>query len=146
LSESQLRKELHELEETLKKQLERKEIDSDEAIDIYLEKQAETEAKIEMLKREDGKYRRKLFEENVKAFQTLQAGIIGKTRLDIQNMTIKEIALENLKDLRRVRNAVTGWKFLKTNEETFLNAIVKLLLVSIRQNQVLIQKLAAESA
>jgi len=142
LSENELKRELHDLEEDLKKKLERNEVDPDEAVDIYLEKQAEVEAKIEMLKRQDGKYRRKLFEDNVKAFQAIQAGVIGKTRLDIHNMTLKEITLENLKDLRRVRNAVTGWKFLRTNEETFLNAMVKLLLVSVRQNQMLIQKLS----
>jgi len=144
MSEKDLRKELQELEKTLKKKLENKEIDPDDAIDTYLEKQAEIEAGIEMLKREDGKYCRKLFEENIKGLQMLKAGVIGKTRLDIQNMTFREAVLENVKDLRRIRNAITGWKFLHKHEEVFLNAIVKLLLVSVRQNQILIQKLASE--
>jgi len=144
MSERDLRKELQELEDTLKKKLEKKEIDPDDAIDTYLEKQAEVEARIEMLKREDGKYRRKVFEESIKGLQEIKAGVVGKTRLDIQNMTPREIILENMKDLRRVRQAVTGWKFLRENEEIFLNAIVKLLLVSIRQNQMLVQKLASE--
>lgn len=144
MSEKDLRNELKELENNLRKKLENKEIDPDDAVDAYLEKQAEVEAQIEMLKREDGKYRRKLFEENIKGLQMLKAGVIGKTRLDIQNMTAREIILENVKDLRRIRAAITGWKFLRENEEIFLNAIVKLLLVSVRQNQLLVQKIASE--
>ncbi len=144
MSEKDLKRELKELEDALGRKLENKEIDPDDAIDTYIEKQAEVEAQIEMLRREDGKYRRKLFEENIKGLQTLKAGVIGKTRLDIQNMTPREIILENMKDLTRIRQAVTGWKFLTKNEETFLNAIVKLLLVSVRQNQMLIQRVANE--
>ena len=144
MDEKELKRELDDLRKDLEKKLERKEIDPDDAVDMFLEKQSEVEAKLELLRREDGNYCKKLFQENIKAFAEVKVGIIGRTRLDIQNMSTREIMLENLKDLKRIRGAITGWKWLKTNEEEFLNAAVKLLLVSVRQNQVLMQKPAGE--
>jgi len=155
LSENDLRKELDDYEKDLKKKLEKKEIDVEEALDQYMVKRDEIEDKIEELKRQDGKYRRKVFEEDLKGFGEIESGVVHKVKLDLPKLTNQELLIECSKDLYSVRKEVGGilgglmrWtaKWGGGSKEAklqarYFQAMTKLLTVSARQNQIIINLL-----
>jgi len=159
LSESDLRKELENIEKELKKKLENKQIDVEEALDEYMVKRDETEDKIEELKRQNGKYRRQVFEEDLKGFGEIESGVVHKVRLDLPKLTNQELLIECSKDLWSVRKEVGGilggltrW-FAKWGGGTkeaklqarYFQAMTKLLTVLARQNQIMINLIQEQS-
>lgn len=148
-------KELEQAEKMLREKLKKKEIDVEEAMDIYFDKRIEIETKIEELKRQNGRYREDIFKENIKAMGEIESGIISKVRIDVHNMTDEELIIESIKDLRSVRKEVGGrlggfvrwwrkWRgghALAPLQSRYFQALTKLLTVSVRQNQIIINKL-----
>lgn len=159
MSESNLRKELENFENDLKKKLENKQIDVEEALEQYMVKRDDVEDKIEELKRQDGKYRRKVFEEDLKGFGEIESGVVHKVRLDLPKLTNQELLIESSKDLWSVRKEVGGilggltrWfaKWGGGSQETklqarYFQAMTKLLTVSARQNQIMINLLQEQA-
>jgi hypothetical protein len=159
LSESDLRKELDNFEKELKKKLENKEIDVEEALDQYMVKRDEIEDKIEEWKRQNGKYRRQVFEEDVKGFSEIESGVVHKVRLDLPKLTNEELLIECSKDLWSVRKEVGGilggltrWfaKWGGKSQEAklqarYFQAMTKLLTVLARQNQIMINLVQEQS-
>jgi len=155
LSEKELKKELDQTMKELMEKLKNKEIDVEEAMDLYFEKRIEIENKIEELKRQNGKYRAQIFKENVEALGEIESGVISKVRIDIHNMTPEELILENIKDLRSIRKEVGGrlggfirwwrkWRGghpLARLQSRYFQALTKILTINVRQNQIIIQKL-----
>lgn len=153
--EKELKKELEQMEKVLRQKLKNKEIDVEEAMDQYFEKRLDIENKIEELARHNGKYREKIFKENIEALGEIESGVISKVRIDIHNMEPEELLFENVKDLRSVRKEVGGrlggftrwmkkWKGghpLSRLQARYFQAITKLLTISVRQNQRIIQQL-----
>lgn len=159
MSEKDLRKELDNFEKELKKKLENKEIDVEEALDAYMVKRDEIEDKIEELKRQDGKYRRQVFEEDLKGFGEIESGVVHKVRLDLPKLTNEELLVECSKDLWSVRKEVGGilggltrW-FAKWGagsrelklQARYYQAMTKLLTVIARQNQIIINLLQEQT-
>jgi len=155
LKEKDLRKELDNFEKELKRMLERKEIDVEEAVEQYLQKRNEIEDRIETLKREDGKYRRKVFKEELKGLGEIESGVIHKVKLDLLKLSNKELLLECSKDLWSVRKEVggilggltrwfakwTGASKMEKLSARYYQAMTKLLTILARQNQVIINLL-----
>ena len=159
MNEWDLRKELDEYEKYLKKSLEKTEIDVEEALEKYLVKRGDIEDKIEDLKRQNGKYRRKVFEEDLKGFGEIESGVVQKVRLDLPKLTNQELLIESSKDLWSVRKEVGGvlggltrwlakWgggsKEVKLQARYF-QAMTKLLTVMARQNQIIINLLQEQT-
>lgn len=159
MSENDLRKELDNFEKELRKKLEDKEIDVEEALDEYMVKRDEIEDKIEEWKRQNGKYRRQVFEEDLKGFGEIESGVVHKVRLDLPKLTNQELLIECSKDLWSVRKEVGGilggltrWfaKWGKGSQEAklqarYFQAMTKLLTVLARQNQIMINLLQERS-
>lgn len=153
--EKDLKKELEQTEKDLRQKLKNKEIDVEEAMEQYFEKRVEIENAIEEFCREDGKYREKVFKENIEALGEIESGIVSKVRIDIHNMASEELTFENIKDLRSVRKEVGGrlggftrwmrkWKGghpLARLQARYFQALTKLQTISVRQNQRIIQLL-----
>ena len=130
-------------------------MDVEEALEKYMLKRGETEDKIEELKRQNGKYRRKVFEEDLKGFGEIESGVVHKVRLDLPSLTNQELLIESSKDLWSVRKEVGGilggltrW-FAKWGggskevklQARYFQAMTKLLTVLARQNQIIINHL-----
>ena len=159
MSEKDLKKELDDFEKKLKSDLENRKIDVEDALEQYMIRRDEIEEKIEDLKRRDGYYRRKVFEEDVKAFGEIESGVVQKVRLDLPKLTNQELLMESSKDLRSVRKEVGGalggltrWfaKWGGGSQEVklqarYFQAMTKLLTVMARQNQVIINLLQEQA-
>lgn len=159
MGEKELLKELNDFEDQLKKKLENKEIDVEEALEMYMVKRDEIEDRIEELKRQDGKYRRKVFEEDLKGFGEIESGVIHKVRLDLPKLTNEELLMECSKDLLSVRKEVGGilggltrwlakWGGGSREEKLqarYFQAMTKLLTVIARQNQIIINLLQEQT-
>ena len=155
VSQKDLKKELEQTEKDLRQKLKNKEIDVEEAMEQYFEKRTEIENQIEELARQDGKYRERIFKENIEALGDVESGVISKVRIDVHNMASEELVLENVKDLRSVRKEVGGrlggftrwmkkWKGghpLARLQARYFQAMTKLLTISVRQDQIIIEKL-----
>jgi hypothetical protein len=159
LSERDLKKELETFENDLKRKLENKQIDVEEALEQYMIKRDQVEDKIEELKREDGRYRRRVFEEDLKGFGEIESGVVHKVRLDLPKLTNQELLVESSKDLWSVRKEVGGvlggltrW-FAKWGggsqeiklQARYFQAMTKLLTVTARQNQIMINLLQEQA-
>ena len=154
----QLIGELQNYEKELKQKLMNLEIDVEEAVESYLAKRDETENLIEQGRRQDGKYRRKLFDEGLAGFREIESGVLQKVRLDLPKLTNNQLLAECSKDLRSVSKEVGGilgglTRWLAkwgggTREEKlqarYYQAMTKLLTVLARQNQVVINLLQAQ--
>jgi hypothetical protein len=151
----QLMKELENYEKELKQKLVNLEIDVEEAVELYLAKRDETENLMEQGRRQDGKYRRKLFDEGLEGFREIESGVLQKVRLDLPKLSNQQLLMECSKDLRSVSKEVGGMtRWLAkwgggTREEKlqarYYQAMTKLLTVLARQNQVVINLLQAQA-
>jgi hypothetical protein len=125
----------------------------------YMRRRDNIESKIETLKRQNGKYRRKVFEEDLKGFGEIESGVVHKVRLDLPKLTNQELLIESSKDLWSVRKEVGGvlggltrW-FAKWGggskevklQARYFQAMTKLLTVLARQNQIIINLLQEQS-
>lgn len=155
MNENDLKKELKQYEKELKNQLRNKQIDIEDAMEQYLRKRDDVENQIETLKRENGKYREKAFEEELKGIGEIESGVLHKVRIDLPKLTNNELYLECTKDLWSVRKEVGGvlggltrwlakWgggSKLEKLSARYYQAITKLLTVQARQNQIIINLL-----
>jgi hypothetical protein len=151
VTQTQLIDELQDYEKELRQKLTNLEIDVEDALELYLAKRDDTEDLIEQGRRQDGKYRRKLFDEGLEGFREIQSGVMRKVRLDLPKLTNQQLLMECSKDLRTVSKEVGGilggltrWlsKWRGSPEAKlqarYFQAMTKLLTVLARQNQVLI--------
>jgi hypothetical protein len=159
VTQAQIIKELQDFEKELKQKLSNLEIDVEEAVELYLAKRDETEELIEQGRRQDGKYRRRLFDEGLEGFREIESGVLQRVRLDLPKLTNQQLLMECSKDLRSVSKEVGGilggltrwlakWGGGTRGEKLqarYYQAMTKLLTVLARQNQVVINLLQVQS-
>jgi hypothetical protein len=108
VTQSQLVRELDDYEKELKRKLTNLEIDVEDALELYLVKRDETEDLIEQGRRQDGKYRRGIFNEGLEGFRQIESGVMRRVRLDLPELTNQQLLMECSKDLRSVSKDVGG--------------------------------------